>query len=176
MSGRDPERSADPMNLPAPHRLGRPAAALLLSTLLAAASVASPAAAAWTARGSGSRAVAEAASQVPGSRLRLSCEETAKLYLYPPRAWDGNNLDPTYLDIDGERIAVTADPVDEGVILSDRPNGAVGVTASLLARMKRGRVLVISGPATARIVPAQLTFPLGDAAQAIASFERSCGA
>lgn len=149
--------------------------ALIVGVLLSGTLLVTPASA-WQARGSGSRVYAETASRSPGSRLRLSCEETVKLYLYPPRGWDGNNLDPTLLEIDGNAVSVMVDPVDDGVILSDRSDNGVGITARLRARMKGGDTLVISGPATARIPAGQVTFSLNDAAPAISSFERNCPA
>ena len=161
-----------------PLRPARPAphwAVLLMATLTCSATEAF-AASAWTMKGRGSSVYVETVSQIRGSRLVLDCQEVAKLYLYIPRGWDGTKLDSMFLAIDGVRIAVTADGVDAAVILSDRPNEVVGVTTSLLSRMKAGKKLVISGSATTRIPPEQLTFSLAGAASAITAFERGCPA
>ena len=148
-----------------PLRPARPAphwAVLLMATLTCSATEAF-AASPWTMKGRGSSVYVETVSQIRGSRLVLDCQEVAKLYLYIPRGWDGTKLDAMFLAIDGVRIAVAAD-------------GVVGVTTSLLSRMKAGKKLVISGSATTRIPPEQLTFSLAGAFSAITAFERGCPA
>jgi hypothetical protein len=130
----------------------------------------------WVVKGTGRSAYAEAASQDPGSHLRLACEDTVTLYLYPPRGWRGAKLDDVTLILDGERIVVSADGVDRGVVLSDLPSGTVGTTKALRARMIRSRSLVIAGAATGAISRGKLTFGLEDAAGAITEFERRCPA
>jgi hypothetical protein len=134
------------------------------------------AAPAWTVKGRGTDVHLEITSLAPGSRLVLGCEDVPKLYLYIPRGWDGAKLETMFLAIDGVQIPITADGADRAVILSDRPKEAVGVTRSLLSRMRRGKQLIVSGSATTKIPPGQLTFPLTGAAPAITAFERQCPA
>ena len=148
-------------------------AAAVAATLWATLASASPS---WVAKGRKSDPYAEVASQARGGLLRFSCEETVKLYLYPSRGSDGAKFDKAVLAIDGEPIAMVVDAADKGVIFSDLPQEAVGTSAVFRARMKGGTSLVISGRPTPAIPPAQLTFPLGDAAKAIAAFERECPA
>jgi hypothetical protein len=111
---------------------------------------------------------------MPGGLLRLACEETLTLYLYPPGGWDGTKINDVVLTIDGERAPVVADAVDRGVLLSDAPGGAVGITEALRTKMKRGRSLLISGAPARQITRARLTFPLEDARKAIPTFEQRC--
>ena len=143
----------------------------LLSSGLAQARSDAPS---WVVKGTGARAYAEVASRMPGSTLRIACEETVTLYVYPPRGWDGGKINDVVLTIDGEPAPVVADAVDRGVMLSDAPGGAVGITEALRRKMKKGRSLVISGPPTRHITPARLTFALEDAARALSTFEQRC--
>lgn len=148
--------------------------ALLLAGALAAGN---PAAAAegWTLKGRGDRTYAEVGSRQPGGRLVVACDDTLRLLLYVTRAWDGSRLDPTFLDIDGERLRVTVDGLDSAVALSDLPNEAVGVTPALLGRLKSGKVIQVRSPAARAVPPGQVSFALEGASAPIAEVERACG-
>jgi hypothetical protein len=157
-------------------RSASPRTLTLAALVLCAATSQVSAGSSWIVKGAGPRAFVEAASRVPGSKLHLACENGVSLYFYPPRGWNGATLSGVALVIDGERVVVTSDAVDRGLIVSDLPGEAVGTSPALRARFKRGRSLMIVGKPADAIAMGKLTFDLSGAMEAISEFERRCPA
>ena len=128
---------------------------------------------AWKGGTGNGHAYIEIASRERGGALRIECGDASALWLryYPGRGWDG-----------GAKAAVRAGnftanvEIDggDGALLSNLPNGDIGVTGDLIAAMKSSGELAVEGPAAARVPQGQRTFALPDAANTIGGLERRC--
>jgi hypothetical protein len=128
----------------------------------------------WRLGRDGAMPVAEGFSQSRGGSIRLECVEGKAIWLRfsPPRGWNGAAA--AAIRIDDLSIPVGLDGSHDGALLSDLPNDAIGISRKLLDAIKTGKILVVEGPATARVPAAQRTFPLGGAGEVVAALERRC--
>ena len=148
-------------------------AAALTLLILSLLPVAAQGQGGWRTRPDGRSIDAFSPSQSPGAALRLHCNDGAIWLTYEPtRRWDGAGEVTVRIDADAFPMVIDG---GGGAILSNAPNGGMGVTRAVLDKIRTGRTLVLEGTAAARVPLGQRTFALSGAADALAAVERRCG-
>ncbi|QCK85868.1 hypothetical protein E8L99_08890 [Phreatobacter aquaticus] len=127
----------------------------------------------WRTRPEGRSVEAFARSETPGAALRLNCANGSIWLTYEPTSrWNGNGAVTVRIGADAFPMVIDG---GGGAILSNAPNGGMGVTRAVLDKIRTGQTLVLEGTAAARVPVGQRTFALVGAAAALAAVERTCG-
>ncbi len=166
------------MRWPCPARIMAGMAALWLGgAALSPRALAASGPGAWTVRDQGETIEAFTRNRAGSTALVLSCRPGGptrlSLILSPTSGWRPEGT--AVLDIDGVSRPVTVEAFGAGVLLSDRTDGTLGLSAATVRALGAGKILVLSGPPARAMTQAARAFDLSGAGGALDRLAARCG-
>lgn len=159
----------------------RPARTMMFSVVVAGLTASTVGATAqtsrWTVRAQGGRSEAFVLSGSRDVPLVFSCRTGQPMWLdlhaLGAHGWKANL--PVAISIDGREFPMRISGHSDGVTLSNRSDGAIGIDRQLVGTLKGANVLVLTGPAAAAMPGAAKSFAVVGARDALGRLEKACG-